>query len=384
MLGDANLWVNTGGSNDSDSDIRRTLREMRELPPQKVNYEKVDLSEYDYEIYLVEKPFFNVPTLFISVVLEHKTEREMEYIRPAGHYWDLLPEKYQGDKDIKNINNEIKYYPEIYVKNGNNPIKKKVYPLNLYGHHHPERPHFELRGGTCPSRGGDWSTYPLGNSGGGWPNNYQEITPMCDGFLIDLKVWTNLWEDSWYKPEMGLGNAGFPGAQVIAYKVHANLYGEFTDPYNVGRGKQNPHALRLISGTKPRDPKKGDPSDTIIIHADFMRPSHPIKYIPVPELNSWVTHNLSDKCLEIKNACKDLQGYDLTFFDHAGAAGTEHNWRLEDPKYLTSISHMPLLPRFNGYIGSHGEKIKVFCTCILYLINLSMKGRKAFFHRKEQ
>ena len=56
-------------------------------------------------------------------------------------------------------------------------------------------------------RGGDWARYPWGNSGSGFTTTYEEVTPMCDGFLIDIKMWTNLHE-SWNDVHLFLGNAG--------------------------------------------------------------------------------------------------------------------------------------------------------------------------------
>ena len=362
LFEDAGFWVNIGVGDPATDDIRRTLDEFRNLAPQTVNYARVDLSKYNYEIYLVEKPFFNVPTLFIDVILEEKAGgTEMRYIRPHGHYWDELQTRF--DKAVLDpIPKTEVYYPNIFVHEGSESNKKKVYPLNLYGHHHPNRPKFKLRGGTCPSRGGDWSRYPRGNAGGGWPNNYQEVTPMCDGFLIDLKVWGNLFEDSWAKQKMGLGNAGFKGQQVIDFDVPANLYGVFTDPYLVGQGKVNPHMLNLTKGDQVV--KKGEPYERLVVPMDFMMDSYPIDYNPVPELIPWSTHNLSDLC-PLK--C-EKHPVNLKFFDHAAAGGTEHNRNPNDPKFLTTISDLPLLPRFDGYIGTHGKQV-VYCICVVDFIS---------------
>jgi hypothetical protein len=37
---------------------------------------------------------------------------------------------------------------------------------------------------------------------------YQEITPVCDGIVVDIKVWANLWQ-AWDDVQVGLGNAAF-------------------------------------------------------------------------------------------------------------------------------------------------------------------------------
>ena len=349
LFDDAGLWVNVGVGDNATDDIRRTLDEFRNLAPQTVNFAPIDLSKYEYEIYLVEKPFFNVPYLFIDIILEEKGGNEMRYIRPDGHYWNQLQTRFPKE-ELDPIPKEEVYYPHIFVKEGNTSTKKKVYPLNLYGHHHPYRPKFHLRGGTCPSRGGDWSTYPRGNAGGGWPNNYQEITPMCDGFLIDLKVWGNLFEKSWAHAEMGMGNAGYPGTRVVHFDVPANIYGLYTDPYLIKKGKVNPHLLNLTKEAQPRDEK--NKGGSVVIPVDFMVESYSIDYNPVPELPPWVTHNLSDSC---PLQCE--KQVNLKFFNHAAANGTEHNRKTNDPKFLTTISDMPLLPRFDGFIGTHGKEI---------------------------
>ena len=101
---------------------------------------------------------------------------------------------------------------------------------------------YNLTGGGCPNKGGDIADYPWGNPGSAWPTNYEEITPLCDGFLIDIKAWANL-DKPWNEDDMFLGNAGNTyGKQTqVMYQAHANHYGVFTDPYNVG--KTNPYEL---------------------------------------------------------------------------------------------------------------------------------------------
>ena len=93
-------------------------------------------------------------------------------------------------------------------------VERDVHPLPLYGHHHPNRSTFGLNGGACPSKGGDWASYPWGDAGGGWPINYQEITPFCDGFAIDMKAWANLFVDTWDDPTFGVGNSGFTSSKI--------------------------------------------------------------------------------------------------------------------------------------------------------------------------
>ena len=99
MFEDAKLWVNVG------KDQIHTFKELEDQVMQLVDYQAVDFSKYDYEVYLLEKPFFNAPYLFIAIVMEHKTNKKVfEYIRKDGAYWDGLQKHYKGSKDLKSIN----------------------------------------------------------------------------------------------------------------------------------------------------------------------------------------------------------------------------------------------------------------------------------------
>ena len=51
---DTNLWVN-----------------VQEV----VRYKAVDLSKYNYEIYIYERPLFNKPRLCLAIVMESKDRR---------------------------------------------------------------------------------------------------------------------------------------------------------------------------------------------------------------------------------------------------------------------------------------------------------------------
>ena len=110
LFDDASFWVNVGVGKEETDDIRKTLKDLKNKAAQTVNYQRVDLAKYDYEIYLVEKPFFNEPTLFIDVIiLEKDGGKEMQYIRPFGPYWDQLQTK---GFDLNSIPKEELFYPE--------------------------------------------------------------------------------------------------------------------------------------------------------------------------------------------------------------------------------------------------------------------------------
>ena len=119
----------------------------------------------------------------------------------------------------------------------------------------------KINGGGCPTKGGDTGIYPWGSTGAAWPIgvNYEETTTLCDGFLIDLKLWYNLdGENSWTDPSMYLGNAGLPytGKVKLEYRAQGNLYGKFRDPYN--DGKTNPHELDFTEDHKVRYKNESD------------------------------------------------------------------------------------------------------------------------------
>ena len=140
---------------------------------------------------------------------------------------------------------------------------------------------FRLGGGGCPTKGGDVSGYPWGDTGSGFPTNYEEITPLCDGFLLDLKAWTNLGGD-WDKDELFLGNAGYEGETEVMYQAQANLYGVYTDPYNSGR--TNPYQLDFTADHKIQENPGGDSSKVPVVNftIDFGVEGEIIKYVDVP------------------------------------------------------------------------------------------------------
>ena len=109
--------------------------------------------------------------------------------------------------------------------------------------------------------------YPWGDAGSGFPTNYEEITPLCDGFVIDIKTWANM-DKSWNNERMFLGNAGHPyiNQTTVMYQAHANYYGKFTDPYNVKNNITNPHELDFTGTHKVQeDPGLGNESNVPVV-----------------------------------------------------------------------------------------------------------------------
>ena len=289
MFDDAKLWVNVGEEQiKTYADVQSQLKQL-------VDYQAVVWDKYDYEIYLYEKPFFNAPYLFIALVMEHKTDVVFEYIRKDGNYWDNLEKKYKGSKDLKAINSEIVFNPPLIVEYSNGTIAKKtVFPIPLYGHHHMNRSSFNLNGGACPGKGGDWASYPWGDAGAGWPVNYQEITPLCDGLAIDVKFWANLFVDTWADPKLAMGNAGFGDTKVIHYKMDGNVYGEFTDPYLKNLKKENPHKLVLTPDGKIAQASDGHKK--VVISLEYATESHLNDFYAAPQVGLTKNPNLLQYC----------------------------------------------------------------------------------------
>ena len=125
-----------------------------------------------------------------------------------------------------------------------------------------------LTGGGCPTKGGDVSIYPWGDAGSGFPVNYEEITPLCDGFVIDIKAWVNL-DKSWNEPALFVGNAGNPyaneNATAVKYQAHANYYGKFTDPYNIRANITNPYLLDLTEDQQIQEDPGSDISSVPVV-----------------------------------------------------------------------------------------------------------------------
>ena len=242
-LGDANVWANIGLGKDGVD----MLESVETGKPQDIKFRPVNPKLDDIEIYMVERPFFNVPHLFVTVVIDNKGPIEdstFSYIRPNGQYWEDLMVRNLLNSPFPNT--EIPYTPKIKFNSKAKKAKKAIQAMPVYGHHHPDRKASGFSGGVCPQKGGDWAGYPWGDSGAAWPTNYQEIGPMCDGVSVDIKFWANLdldWDDAY----LGVGSSGFQGSKV-RYTVDSNIYGNYTDKYLVDNNFINPVTINLSEG----------------------------------------------------------------------------------------------------------------------------------------
>jgi hypothetical protein len=213
---DARAWVNVGDETN-------------------VHWKAIDTARTKAEFYLYERPFFNVPYLFLTAVFDNKANQDFRYVRPDGPYYREL-----AGRDAKRpLKTRVTLAPRFHVEGGG---LQRMTGTKLYGVHHPNRPaeYGDAGGGACPQRGGDWASYPDTKGGAGWPTQYEEVTPLCDGVLVDIKFYANLDAAPWDDETKYLANAG-AGTKNLTYTVQKGVYGKFSDPYHTRRGVKNPH-----------------------------------------------------------------------------------------------------------------------------------------------
>jgi len=249
VLKDARSWINVGTESETDYITQQRWTTHDRL--QTVNWQAVSGSnKTKLEYYMVERPFFNVPYLFVVVVFDNIDNKDHSYIRPNGEYWKHLQAYFNSSNFVPKTT--VTLNPRFYMESYSNSSGSSLLPsigTPLYGVNHPNRRASGLSGGACPMRGGDWAHYPSGNSGSGWPTQYEEITPLCDAVLVDIKYFANLAVSTWNDPKLFLGNSG-KREQTISYTLDANVYGNYTDKYLVSTGQVNPHRLDMTKDGK--------------------------------------------------------------------------------------------------------------------------------------
>jgi len=244
LFEDARAWVNVSGSTEV------------------VDYQAVNADDTPFELYLVERPFFNEEYLFYVIVFGGESS---SYIRPDGAYYDHLV----GDQDLTpgvDFSITLQHSPDFVLEEGGAIVNPT--PVNLFGTHHPGGEGMTISNGACPAMGGD---YGAKHYGAAWPNNYQEVTPLCDAVMVDIKASANLDDVAWTDPGKYLANATVDGKQNAGdhdnhdpqtreYVDNAGNYGTFTDPYlathNVhtgadDEGSDNPEAF-MATGTQTK------------------------------------------------------------------------------------------------------------------------------------
>jgi len=211
LFSDARSWVNVGTSNE-------------------VDWQAIDGESMAAEYYLYERLFFNEKYLFLAAIYDDVVGQSMPYVRPHGAYYEHLKQR-----QLTPINTRVTAQPSFNLEDGR---RHKATGTHVYGVQHPNRAGYD-GGGACPMRGGDYADYPKTSGGAGWPTNYEEVTPLCDAVLLDIKLTTNLDGATWNDPNKYLANAG---TGKLARKYHikpAGEYGKFSDAYHTQSGTMN-------------------------------------------------------------------------------------------------------------------------------------------------
>jgi hypothetical protein len=235
---DARIWVNI------DSTHQAFWRE-------------IDTNRTNAEVYLVERPFFNEEYLFLIAVFDDKpVNGSHSYVRPDGPYFEHLVARGLRSQFKTRIIEQPRFATIATENNGSKVPNgmQEVHGTRLYGVHHPGTETI-VAGSGCPSMGGDFGEDYYGAA---WPTNYQEITPLCDGILIDVKLFANLDDATWRDESKNLANntgarngdgtTVQPGELVKNYVIDTTVqpirepghYGVITDPYLIGIGFKNP------------------------------------------------------------------------------------------------------------------------------------------------
>jgi len=274
MFGGGGIYANIGQGEETDG-MPLNREDMKKS--QTINYQRVDDSKVDSEFYLLESGYHNYPEsyLIIGMVMNIKDSNSYSYIRPDGRYYEGLKKRgLQVDKYA-----ETNSLPPVWIKDID--YLKDIYGTASFGQNHPNRKAHGLTGGACPTKGGDVSTYPWGNPGSGWPTDYEEVTPICDGIVVDIKYWADL-DKSWDDEKIALGNSGF-GTEEVEYFAMANHYGEFTDPWNIKQGNTNPQELDLTEDGKivMEAPEKIEDHPVVSFKMDFGKIGEAIDFVEV-------------------------------------------------------------------------------------------------------
>lgn len=243
QMEDARSWVNIAEKNGDKINVK---------------WEAIDENKTNAEYYIVERPFFNTPYLFVTAVYDNNDNTDHSYVRPEGPYYEAIK-----DKAI-NLKTTVTAQPRFHLESGE---EGKAVGLPIYGVHHPDRAVYGA-GGACPLKGGDWGRYPDTSGGSGFPTNYEEVTPLCDSVLVDLKFFANLDGRDWNDPNKYLANAGV-GTKEVTYNVQPGTYGEFTDPYNTERGVKNEQSQYV-------------PKEVTLIYDEI---AEPVSYVANPNLD---------------------------------------------------------------------------------------------------
>jgi len=245
LLQDANIWIQVGMG-----DLSRDVFDQTDIDNKTMDidvaFRILDTSKVRHEIYLVERAFMNVPYVHVIVVMDNKKNKDFRYTRPDGLYWEKLKERGLAE----GLKTTMTFDPNVPVINSNgDTVMRTMRYTPVGGLNHLDD---QVYGGNwCPQKGGDYGYWPENPSGSGFPNQYEEATPICDAVVVDIKMYANLYKHNWASPTFQLQNAGTAENPQV-YIGEGNQYGDFTDDYHIKNGIMNPHKLYFTSENNPK------------------------------------------------------------------------------------------------------------------------------------
>lgn len=120
----------------------------------------------------------------------------------------------------------------------------------LYRMKHLDCTNDDGSGGWCPAKGGCRCSCLCGPGGSGFPSEYEEISLVCDGLVVDSKKYPDLVVPTWDSPVIQSMNGGTLENPQI-YVGDRNTYGECTDPCATCTGMSHPHSLKCTDSVNP-------------------------------------------------------------------------------------------------------------------------------------
>ena len=108
---DAGVWANIGQGNEQTDKMPQTLEELTSRA-QTVNFQRIDLSKVDVELYVMERGYHNGNDTYLStlfVLLDKENPEQHSYIRPEGRYYDGLVSR--GHEILNTVENNAPALP---------------------------------------------------------------------------------------------------------------------------------------------------------------------------------------------------------------------------------------------------------------------------------
>jgi hypothetical protein len=144
MFPDAKFWVQVGLG-----DVVKDVFDQQDIDDGSMSmdiaYRALDTSKVNIEVYLIERPFFNVPYQFVTVVIDNKENDDMQYVRPGGLYWQELV----GKSLTNGLKTVMSFDPVMPVIDGDSQVDKIMRYTPFYGMNHLDRPNDDGSGGWC-------------------------------------------------------------------------------------------------------------------------------------------------------------------------------------------------------------------------------------------